>query len=1108
MEPRSLGRSEKSRRFASGFLQKIYYVHPAIVGSLEAWPALFECCRRMAFDHVLSAPIFAPGEAGDVFLAGDPDRAHPVFGVKNGADEAAATLAEQARQHELKLMVDIVMDRVDPNGRLAASEPRLFARRTGQRTADPRFSAAFSPAAHACLDNVESAHALIGFWRGRLQRLLDAGVVGFRFLNPQALAAPHWRELLDQLRGRTPRLTALAWTPGLKWAEINQLSGAGFDGVFSSLAWWDYRATWFVEEYDILRRAAPVLGCPEAPFDRRLVESIGPGANVEAAYRRALRVAAATLSGILVPMGFEHAADVPMDAKRSTPADLKDIAPRPAIVEEVRAGNMLADRLSTLGSGNELRQLTDSGGLTTALLRLDAPDARMAQRGLAILVNADLTQSQELALSLDPAPAAAGVSLGGPSLVNGDTHASCALDPAEVRLIELARAEAVHQRARPARQALTAAMARPRIAIERIAPAVDDGRFAIKRLIGESVHVEADIFSDGHGAIAADLLWKAADDNQWQRVPMQPSDNDRWGAGFTPPRVGRHVFTIEAWSDAYASLCHDVAVKSDAGLDCGSELEEVRHLIEDAIARAEGPHKVALANLLAGCLPKAMPPSAGLLAKETQEAMRSAAARHFLVRHEPAIAVEVERPQAGIGAWYEMFPRSASRRAGRHGTFEDVIGRLAAVRAMGFDVIYFPPIHPIGTTHRKGRNNSLKAAPEDPGSPYAIGSVEGGHDALHPALGTFGDFCRLQAAAAEHGLEIALDFAIQCSLDHPWLKEHPEWFRWRPDGSIRFAENPPKKYEDIVNVEFYADGGAVPELWAALRDIVLFWVERGIRIFRVDNPHTKPLPFWEWLIREVRARHPDVIFLAEAFTRPKMMHRLAKIGFSQSYTYFTWRNSKHELTEYLTELSRPPVSDYFRPNFFVNTPDINPFFLQRSGRAGFLVRAALAATLSAVWGMYSGFELCEAAALPGREEYLDAEKYEIKARDYDAPGNIIAEITRLNRIRKSHPALQQQVGLTFYNAYNDQVLVYGKSRPPHRAVIVVAVNLDPFHPQEATFELPLWQLGLPDHGSVGVEDLLRDRRFVWTGKMQRVRLDPSDIPFAIWHVTSLSEHRP
>jgi starch synthase (maltosyl-transferring) len=426
---------------------------------------------------------------------------------------------------------------------------------------------------------------------------------------------------------------------------------------------------------------------------------------------------------------------------------------------------------------------------------------------------------------------------------------------------------------------------------------------------------------------------------------------------------------------------------------------------------------------------------------------------------------------------------------------------------MGFDVLYFPPIHPVGTTHRKGRNNSLNAAADDPGSCYAIGSPQGGHDSIHPDLGTFEDFARLRDAAATHGLEIALDFAIQCSPDHPWLKQHADWFRWRPDGSIEYAENPPKKYEDIVNVEFYADP-PVLDLWLALRDIVLFWVAQGISIFRVDNPHTKPLPFWEWLISEVRNRHPEVIFLAEAFTRPKIMYRLAKIGFSQSYTYFTWRNTKRELTEYLTELSSPPVADYFRPHLFVNTPDINPYYLQRGGRPGFLVRAALAATLSGLWGMYSGFELCEAAAPPGREEYLDSEKYEIKVRDFDRPGNIVAEITKLNRIRRAYPALQRTTGLSFVNAYNDQVLIYSKSLPNPADMIVVAVSLDPLDAQEVTFELPLFRLGVPDHGAVAVEDLMRDHRFVWTGKLQRIRLDPAEMPFAIWHVAPLQNHRP
>jgi starch synthase (maltosyl-transferring) len=418
---------------------------------------------------------------------------------------------------------------------------------------------------------------------------------------------------------------------------------------------------------------------------------------------------------------------------------------------------------------------------------------------------------------------------------------------------------------------------------------------------------------------------------------------------------------------------------------------------------------------------------------------------------------------------------------------------------MGFDVLYFPPIHPIGTTNRKGRNNSLKPAPDDPGSPYAIGARDGGHDAIHAALGTPEDFRRLVAAAREHGLEIALDFAIQCSPDHPWLTQHPEWFRRRADGSIRYAENPPKKYEDIVNVDFYAEG-AMPELWLALRDVVLHWAGEGVRIFRVDNPHTKPLPFWEWMIADVRGRHPDVMFLAEAFTRPTMMYRLGKIGFSQSYTYFTWRNTKSEITDYLRELTTTEVADYYRPNFFVNTPDINPYFLQSSGRAGFLIRAALAATLSGLWGVYSGFELCEAAALPGREEYLDSEKYEVRHRDFNAPGNIVAEITALNRLRRLHPALHSHLGVRFYNAVNDQILVYGKLSPDGAEMILVAVSLDPHHVQEAPFEVPLWEWKLPDNGAVEVEDLMRGSRFVWQGKMQRVRLDPADLPFAIWRI--------
>ena len=455
-----------------------------------------------------------------------------------------------------------------------------------------------------------------------------------------------------------------------------------------------------------------------------------------------------------------------------------------------------------------------------------------------------------------------------------------------------------------------------------------------------------------------------------------------------------------------------------------------------------------------------------LLAEDTAAAMHALDDRPFAAEHAPAVRLDADRPQAGFASWYEMFPRSATDDPARHGTFTDVIARLPAIRSMGFDVLYFPPIHPIGTTNRKGRNNALRAEPDDVGSPYAIGGPEGGYDAVHPQLGTLEDFRALVAAAKDNGLEIAIDFAVQCSPDHPWLREHPDWFRWRPDGSLRYAENPPKKYEDIVNPDFYADA-AMPALWFALRDAVQFWVDQGVRIFRVDNPHTKPLPFWHWMIADIRGRHPEVIFLAEAFTRPKLMYRLAKVGFSQSYTYFTWRNTKQEIIEYVTELNAPPVRDFFRPNFFVNTPDINPPFLQTSGRPGFLIRAALACTLSGLWGMYSGFEICEAAPLPGREEYLDSEKYQIRVRDFAAPGNIVAEISALNRIRRAHAALQTHLGVTFYPAFNDQVLLYGKRTPGDRDMILVAVSLDPHGVQETAIEIPLWEWGLPDDAVAG-----------------------------------------
>ena len=478
--------------------------------------------------------------------------------------------------------------------------------------------------------------------------------------------------------------------------------------------------------------------------------------------------------------------------------------------------------------------------------------------------------------------------------------------------------------------------------------------------------------------------------------------------------------------------------------------------------------------------------------------MRHFGERQYLSRYGCELEVWVDRTAARYSAWFEIFPRSASPDPNRPGTFDDVIDMLPMVRDMGFDVLYFPPIHPIGRSFRKGRNNTLNPGPDDPGVPYAIGADEGGHDAIDPMIGDFEGFRRLVQEAHHHGLEIALDFAVQCSPDHPWIKQHPQWFYWRPDGTIRYAENPPKKYQDIVNVSFYRD--SYPDLWYALRDVVLFWCEQGVRIFRVDNPHTKPFPFWEWMIAEVRDRHPGAIFLAEAFTRPKLMRRLAKIGYQQSYSYFTWRNTKQELTEYLTELTQGESKDYMLPNFFANTPDILPPILTHGGRPAHMMRAVLAATLSPSYGLYGPYIVCEAEPYPGKEEYNHSEKYEIRHWNYDAPGNIKDYVTRINKIRKENPALHEFTNLRFYNAYHDNILLYGKMTRSKDNVILIAVNVDPHNGHGGTIEIPLWELGLPDGAHVEVEDLFTGQRFRWVGKFQHVWLDPHRNPAAIWRI--------
>lgn len=646
---------------------------------------------------------------------------------------------------------------------------------------------------------------------------------------------------------------------------------------------------------------------------------------------------------------------------------------------------------------------------------------------------------------------------------------------------------------------LSQALLLPRIAIENTRPVLDGGQFAVKAVAGQQVEVTCKVFADGHDKLAVRVRWREEQQDAWSSQALEDQGNDGWLGRFPVPTVGRYRFCIEAWIDQFASFCYELEKKHRAGVPVSLELQEGRTSVQQAAERSEGPLRerlLALQQQLAGLLETEQ---VALFLKDSSARLMAEADHRPYLSLSPEYPLDVERVQAQFASWYELFPRSITEHPSRHGTFNDVHSRLSMIHDMGFDVLYFPPIHPIGRSHRKGRNNALTAAPGDPGSPYAIGSEEGGHEAIHPQLGSLDDFRRLVAAAADHGLEIALDFAIQCSQDHPWLKQHPGWFNWRPDGTIKYAENPPKKYQDIVNLDFYA-ADAIPSLWLELRDIVIGWVEEGVKTFRVDNPHTKPLPFWQWLIGDVRRQYPEVIFLAEAFTTPAMMARLGKVGYTQSYTYFTWRNTKSELASYFSELNQSPWRECFRPNFFVNTPDINPTFLHDSGRPGFLIRAVLASMGSGLWGMYSGFELCESAPVPGKEEYLDSEKYEIRPRDFNAAGNIIAEIAQLNRIRRQNPALHSHLGLKLYNAWNDQILYFGKRNAEGDNFVLVAVSLDPFNAQEAHFELPLWELGLADDAATQGEDLMNGHRWTWHGKTQFMRLEPAQ-PFGIWRIS-------
>ena len=981
-----------------------------------------------------------------------------------GSVADAHTLLTGKEGFALPPLIRLRLDRFDLADPLVESYPDAFAIKreaSDEGPVDPRRPATVAGSARARLRRDDLPADIGSAIEKALLSLIEKGARGFVIDTPDARACGFYRSLFERLLKASSELVLIAATPGLPREDAKTLAGCGFDFFISSVSWWDMRARWLLDEHAEL---SPLLPLVAEVTPTAASRAAGPEAAAQL-----LTVAAATGSGMIVPerlLAREEAVDAAL-------------------------------RVAALGNrfSGELTALTGPDSDVQGFMRGAGPTVAESEEALFLLLN---TSADEVAL--DPySSMLAGSQLQRVERLSGRGSPFALMAPHEARVLLAKRAEPISRTPTAPKKSAREAADADRIVVENLSPSVSGGDFPVKRVVGDRVDVTADIYMDGHEEVAAELLWRAETDRKWRAVRMQPEGNDVWSAAFTLDRLGAYEFTVEAWQDRFGHYRHGLAKKREAGVCERVDLDEGRALIESAQKKAGAKLKPRLKDALAAYDAAEHDDARGefLLSPSLAVLMDEADERRHGVRAEPQ-RTDAERLAARFSSWYELFPRSMTDRKDRHGTLRDVIDHLPRVAEMGFDTLYFPPIHPIGEANRKGPNNTLTPEPGDPGSPYAIGSKDGGHDAIHPELGGFDDFRALVTAAKAHGLEIALDFAIQCSPDHPWLKEHPGWFAWRPDGSMKYAENPPKKYQDIVNVDFYGPD-SVPDLWIALKDVILLWVQEGVKTFRVDNPHTKPLPFWEWMIREVRMAHPEVIFLSEAFTRPKVMYRLAKAGFSQSYTYFTWRNGKQELTEYIEELTTEAPKEFFRPHFFVNTPDINPVFLQTGGRPAHRIRAVLAATLSGLWGVYSGFELCDATPLAGKEEYLDSEKYEVRPRDWRTPGDIVDDVTMLNRLRRGYPALQTHLNTRFYAAHNDNIIYYGKPSPDGGDMILVAVNLDPHGAHGCDFEVPLWEFGIGDNGAVAVEDLVSGERFAWHGKVQQLHLSP-DEPYRIWRI--------
>jgi starch synthase (maltosyl-transferring) len=1095
---------------------RIYNLFPLLAGSIPHWRNHLPRIAALGFDWVYVNPFHYPGFSGSLYAVKDYYRLNPIFAgdSRKRPETLLREFTDAAAVQGLGVMMDLVINHTAKDSVLVDQHPDWY---LWDARGEVRSPSAIDPADArnvtvwgdlAEIDYSERAERdpIVAYWQELVRRHVALGFRGFRCDAAYKVPTPVWREVIGAGRAEGGDLLFAAETLGCRLEEVRDLQAAGFDYLFNSAKWWDFRSDWLIEQYEAHRAIAPSIAFPESHDTDRLAtelerQGVKDKARIERGYRQRYLFAAAFSSGVMMPMGFEYGFRRKLDVVETRPdwweEKLFDLS---SFIAETNRSKAETPALNIEGLQ---RRITPAGARIVGLLR--ETGALDSGSWALTLVNSDLDRPQELpgggrgplqerlASAIEVTPGRIGRKL--------DGAGKLVLESGEVRIFTNRLRTPVSDApiARPEPAALKLTQGHP-VIIEQVRPEIDCGRHPIKREVGDLLEVEATIFKEGHDRIAAVLRVRAADEEAWRDYPMRLVNPglDLWVGAAPLERNTRYRYSVEAWPDAFATFRDELQKKLGAGQRVPLELIEGRAIVAAAVERARDPDRVRLVTVLEAFESADEDArSALLLNEQLGQIMARTPDRSHASRYRRELEVIVDRTAARFAAWYELFPRSQGTVPGRGATFRDVIRRLPEIEALGFDVLYLTPIHPIGRTHRKGPNNVLEAGPDDPGSPYAIGSTEGGHKAIHPDLGTLEDFRALVAAAARHGMEIALDFAIQCSADHPWIREHPDWFQFRPDGSIKYAENPPKKYQDIVNVNFY--GPHQDALWRELRDTVLFWVEQGVKTFRVDNPHTKPVPFWEWMIGEVQSKHPDVIFLSEAFTRPPMLKKLAKLGFTQSYTYFTWRNFKRELVEYLTELTQTEAKEYLRPNFFANTPDILPVFLQQGGPPAFRIRLVLAATLSSVYGIYSGFELCENRAVPGKEEYDRSEKYEFKVWDWDRPGNIKELVAAVNRIRRENPALQELVNLRFYEADDENVLFYGKMTPDLSNIILIAVNLDPFEPHDSMLEFPLEEMGIGADDTFEVEELLSGARHLWRGQVQRVRLEP-DSPAAIFRV--------